>query len=138
MKYWVNVISKEHALVGVKGRFIQGKLANLQLLRKEDLTFSYSAGTLFRAGQILQAFTAVARVVDDIPQQVEASARVQMWRRMATPLTCEEAPIEPLIGQLDFIGDKANWGLSLGRGMFAINQEDAHRIAAAMHADITG
>lgn len=141
MKYWVNVISKDHALIGVEGGCIQaneGKAANLRLLHKEDLIFSYSPGTLFRAGQILQAFTAVLRVADDAPHLVEASARVQTWRRTTTSLACKEAPIEPLIAQLDFIQDKANWGVSLRRGMFEIGQDDARRIAAAMNADIAG
>jgi hypothetical protein len=141
MKYWVNVISKDQALIGVEGGFIQAtedKVSNLQLLHKEDVAFSYSPGTLFRAGKILQAFTTIARVADDAPERVETSARVQAWRRTTTPLVCEEAPIEPLIARLDFIQDKANWGVSLRRGMFEIGQEDARRIAAAMNADITG
>ena len=139
MKYWVNVISKDHALTGVEGGFIQanqGKAVNLQLLHKEDLIFFYSPGTLFRAGEILQAFTAVARVIDDAPCQVETSARVHPWRRKTTSLACEEAQIEPLIPQLDFIQDAANWRISLRRGMFEIGEDNARCIADAMKADI--
>ena len=139
MKCWINVISKDHVLAGMESGFMQanhGKAANLQLLRKEDLIFFYSPGTLFRAGEILQTFTAVARVMDDAPYQVEVSATVNPWRRKVTSLACEEAAIEPLIRQLDFIQDKANWGLSLRRGLFEIGVDDARRIAAAMKADI--
>ncbi len=139
MKYWINVISKDHVLAGMEGGFTQanhGKAAKLQLLRKSDLIFFYSPGTLFRAGEILQAFTAVARVADDAPYQLEGSASVQPWRRKATSLACEEAPIDPLIPQLHFIQDKANWGVSLRRGMFEIGEDDARCIAGAMRADI--
>ena len=139
MKYWIDVISKDHVLAGVNGGFTQanhGKAANLQLLHKEDLIFFYSPGTLFRAGEILQAFTAVARVTDEAPYDVELSAGAHASRRKMAALACEETPIAALIPQLDFIQDKAHWGLSLRRGMFAIGKEDARRIAAAMHADI--
>ena len=97
---------------------------------------SYSPGTRFRAGEILQAFTVVARVADDEPYQVDVSTTVQPWRRKVSSLVCEEAPIAPLIPQLDFIQDKADWGLSLRRGLFEIGEDDARRIAGAMKADI--
>ena len=138
MKYWINVISKDHVLAGMSGGFTQayGDAANLQLLRKEDVIFFYSPGTLFRAGEILQAFTAVARVNDDSPYQAELSGRIRPWRRKVTALACEEVPIEALIPQLDFIGNKAQWGVSLHRGIFEIHAADARRIAKAMKADI--
>ena len=129
MKYWINVISKDHALAGVEGGFIQanqGKAGNLHLLREENIVFVYSPGTLFRAGQILQAFTAVARVTDEAPSEVETSAKIHPWRRKTTALACEEAPdIEPLIPHLDFIQDAANWGMSLRRDVDGMDQEDA-------------
>jgi len=139
MKYWINVISKDHVLAGMEGGFTQAnqdRAASLQLLRERDLIFFYSPGTLFRAGEILQSFTAVARVADDAPYQVETTATLHPWRRKVTPLPCEAAAIEPLIPQLDFVQDKANWGLSLRRGLFEIGVDDARRIAAAMTADI--
>ena len=139
MKYWINVLSRDHVLAGLTEGFTQAsqdKAANLHLLRKGDLVFFYSPGTLFRAGEILQAFTAVARVTDDAPYQVELSARVRPWRVKATSLACTEAPIEPLIPQLSFIEDKVNWGTSLPRGLFQVGEGDARRIAEAMNADI--
>lgn len=140
MKYWINVISKDHALAGVEGGFVQAGqdgAASLHRLHKEDVIFFYSPGTLFRAGEILQAFTAVARVADDAPYQVEVSARVHPWRRKTTSVACQEAPIEPLIPQLDFIQDKADWSRSLRRGIFEIGEEDARCITEAMNAAIT-
>jgi EVE domain len=139
MKYWISVISKDHVLEGMEGGFTQanqGKALGLQLLHREDLIFFYSPGTRFRAGEILQAFTAVARVTDDASYQVSMTATFQPWRRNVAQLPGHEAAIEPLTQQLDFIQDKANWGSSLRRGLFEIGADDAHRIAGAMKADI--
>ena len=138
MKYWINVITKDHVLTGMAGGFMQanhGAETNLQMLREGDLVFFYSPGTLFRAGQILQAFTAVARVADGEAHQVALSARRKPWRRKVTSLQCAEAAIPPLIPDLDFISDKAHWGLSLRGGLFEIGKDDAQRIATAMKAD---
>lgn len=137
MKYWINVITKDHVLAGMAGGFTQanhGAATTLQLLREGDIIFFYSPGTLFRAGEILQAFTAVARVADGEAHQVTLSPRMKPWRRNVIPLRCEEAAIKPLIAELDFINDKAHWGLSLRGGLFEIGKDDAQRIAAAMKA----
>jgi EVE domain len=138
MKYWINVITKDHVLTGMSGGFMQanhGAETTLQTLREGDIVFFYSPGTLFRAGEILQAFTAIARVEDGEAHQVTLSARMKPWRRMVTSLRCEEAAIKPLIPDLDFISDKAHWGLSLRGGLFEIGKDDAQRIATAMKAD---
>lgn len=139
MKYWINVITKDHVLTGVAGGFMQanhGAETNLQMLREDDIVFFYSPGTLFRAGEILQAFTAVARVADGEPYQVALSARMKPWRRKVTSLPCEEVAVKALIPDLNFIGDKEHWGLSLRGGLFEIGKDDAQRIATAMKADV--
>jgi hypothetical protein len=138
VKYWINVITRDHVLAGMAGGFTQanhGAATNLQMMRAGDIVFFYSPGTLFRAGEILQAFTAVARVADGEPYQVALSARMKPWRRQVMSLPCEEAAIKPLIPDLDFIRDKAHWGLSLRSGLFEIGEDDAQRIAAAMKVD---
>jgi hypothetical protein len=139
VKYWISVISRDHVHAGMAGGFTQanhGAQTNLQLLREGDVIFFYSPGTLFRAGTILQAFTAVARVAGGEAHQVTLSPRMKPWRRHVTPIASEETPITPLIPALQFIADKANWGLSLRRGLFEIGEDDAQRIAAAMRAEI--
>ncbi len=135
MKYWINVITKDHVLTGMAGGYMQsnhGAEGTLQLLREGDIGFFYSPGTLFRAGEILQTFTAVARVTDDKPYQVSLSARMKPWRRKVTSLPCEEVAITALVPSLDFIGDKEHWSVSLRGGLFEIGEDDAHRIATAM------
>jgi hypothetical protein len=139
MKYWISVVSNDQVQAGVEGGFIQAaqnKAGPIQALAKGDVIFFYAPGTLFRGGKILQAFTATARVADDEAYPTEMSAGARTWRRKATSLVCDETPIAPLISRLDFIRDKAAWEMSLRRGMFEIGNDDARRIAEAMHADI--
>lgn len=139
MKYWINVLPKDHVVAGIAGGFTQAhgdKADQLPLLAKGDLIFFYSPGTLFRAGQILQAFTAIAQVVDDAPYQVKGSGKVRPSRRNVKPLRGEEAPVAALVADLDFVADKSNWNASFRRTLFEIGAEDARRIADAMKATI--
>ena len=141
MKYWISVVSKDLVLAGMAGGYAQAtgeRAASLDALRKDDVIFFYSPGTLFRAGTVLQAFTAAARVADDMLYQPEVQTPVRPWRLNVAPIPADETPIEPLLPQLAFVRDKANWGASLPRGVFEIGEDDARVIAAAMHADIAG
>jgi EVE domain len=139
MKYWITVLSKDHVLAGMIGGFTQAhgdKAAQLELLEKGDLVIFYSSGTLFRHGEILQAFTGVARVTDAKTYRVKGSPNAQAVRRNVAALTSEEAPAAALAPALDFITDKANWATALRRSQFEIGEADAQRIAAAMKADL--
>ena len=95
------------------------------LLAKDDVIFFYSPGTLFRAGEILQAFTAAARVTDTAAYEVKKGRTVPAWRRNIKRLPSEETPAAPLVPALDFITDKAQWATAMGRGLCAIGEADA-------------
>lgn len=151
MPYWISVTSKDHVLAGLAGGFTQAhgdKADQLHQLKGGDIVFFYSPGTLFRAGEILQAFTGVAKVTDAAPYAVEPPANPSKpartaragahtrWRRNVTPLPASEAPAAPLVRDLEFIVDKDNWAAALGRGLFAIGEADARRIAAAMQTTL--
>jgi hypothetical protein len=45
-----------------------------------------------------------------------------------------EAPIQPLIEDLEFIPNKQRWGFPFRRGFFEIGEADYRRIARAMNA----
>jgi len=140
MQFWINVTSKDHVVSSLAGGFMQAsdeKAGQLHQLERGDVVFYYSPGTLFRRGEILQAFTGVARVTDDVPRQVDAPGRVRPWRRDITALPSEEAPAAPLVPELEFITDKGNWTTAFGRGLAAIGADDAKRIAAAMKVALT-
>ena len=54
------------------------------------------------------------------------------WRRQVEFLPAREAPIAPLLDDLAFIKNKRSWGMVFRRGLFAVEQADFARIAAAM------
>jgi len=74
MKCWMNTISRDHVRVGVDGGFTQaghGKASRLKGLNAGDWLVFYSPKTSLEGGERLQAFTAIGRVTDDEPYQVE-------------------------------------------------------------------
>jgi hypothetical protein len=135
-RYWVNTVSRDHVQLGVAGGFMQanhGRATNLRRLARGDFLVFYSPRTAYPAGAPLQRFTAIGCVVDDAPYQAEMTPDFHPWRRGVRFLTCEEAPIADLLGELSFIGDRAHWGYVFRRGLFEIPAVDFRRIAAAMH-----
>jgi hypothetical protein len=140
-RYWINTISRDHVMRGVELGFTQanhGRATNLRKLQREDLIVFYSPRTTYPGGEPLQAFTALGRVVDDAPYQAVMSPDFHPWRRKLEPLPCSEAPIAPLLGDLDFIKDKRRWGYIFRRGLFEIGEQDFRRIAAAMRVAFDG
>ena len=101
-----------------------------------DVVIFYSEGTTFRAGERLQAFTAIGRVAGKEPFQTRVTDTQIPWRRRVEYLDSEEASILPLVAELSFITDKANWGAALKGGFIEIGDADATRIAQAMKADL--
>jgi len=139
VKFWINCVSKNHVLAGVAGGFTQaghGKAEPLKRLSSGDVIAFYSSGTLFRAGELIQAFTAIGRVAGKEPFQASVTTTSRAWRRRVEFIECEEASILPLIPELSFITDKTNWGLPLRRGLFEISEADAALIAKAMKATL--
>lgn len=138
MRYWINTISKEHVARATAGGFTQadhGKSTRLKRLSKGDRIAFYSPRTALQGGEPLQHFTAIGEVTDDAPYQVEVSPDFQPWRRQMKFFGCTEAPIRPLIGDLDFITNKEQWGFPFRRGLFEISAHDFAAIASAMSAE---
>lgn len=134
MKYWLNVVSREHVLLGVAGGFTQaqhGSPAGLRRLNRGDGIVFYSPRTALK-GASLRHFTAAGDISDDEPYQVEMTPSFHPWRRKVTFIECREASIEQLIPLLDFIPDKQHWGFPLRRGLLEISGRDFHLITSAM------
>ena len=139
LDHWVNTVSKEHVLRGIEGGFTQadhGKATRIRRLQRGDLIVFYSPRTAFRSGDRLQAFTAIGRVEDDEPYQVEMSPTFHPWRRRVRFFASEEALVRPLVPVLDFIANKGKWGLYFRRGLFQIPEADFRRISEAMKAEV--
>jgi hypothetical protein len=139
MANWVNTVSRDHVERGVAGGFTQANHGRPWMLRKMargDWIVFYSPKTTFQGGEPVQAFTAIGRVADDEPYQVQMSADFQPWRRNVEFLECDEAPIRQLLEQLDFIEDPSRWGYKFRFGVFAIDDHDLAVIRAAMTEDL--
>ena len=139
MKYWINCVAKNHVLAGVEGGYTQaahGKAEPLRQLSSGDAMVFYSEGTLFRAGERLQAFTAVGLIAGKEPFQTKVTAKFIPWRRRVEFMECEEAPILPLIPTLEFLTDKTDWTRSFKHSLFEITETDFEHIARAMKVDL--
>jgi hypothetical protein len=139
MTHWINTVSRDHVSRGVAGGFTQanhGKLAPLRRLARGDLIAFYSPKTVYPQGDPLQAFTALGRVLDDEPYQIEVSPESQPYRRNVEFLDCAETSIRPLIEHLDFIEDKKRWGFRFRFGLFRIDEHDFEVIHAAMTSSL--
>ncbi len=125
MRYWINTVSRSHVQTGIEGGFTQtehGKESRLRRLAKGDQIVFYSPRTD-------QKFTAIGEVIDEAPYQEETG-----WRRRMKFATAQEAAIQPLIEQLEFIRNKKSWGFPFRRGFFEITESDFKTIASAMGA----
>ncbi|OBC02006.1 EVE domain-containing protein [Mycobacterium sp. 852013-50091_SCH5140682] len=135
MTYWINTVSRDHVARGVAGGFTQANHGKPHMLRKMargDWIVFYSPRTTFPDGPPLQAFTAIGQVSDDEPYQAEVAPDLRPWRRAMDFLACEEAPIRPLIDDLDFVEDKKRWGYRFRFGVFEIDEHDFEVIRSAM------
>ena len=133
MRYWVNIISQSHVQDGVAGGFTEadeGRESRLRKMTKGDRLVFYPPRTERLAGQPVQKFTAIGEVADEEPYQAESKA----WRRRVRFLPAAEAPVQPLIDNLEFISNKKSWGVVFRRGFFEIGESDFKTIAGAMNA----
>jgi predicted RNA-binding protein len=135
MKYWINIVSQDHVMVGKERGFVQaghGKKTTLKKLQPGDYIIFYSPKTSLQNGKPVQAFTAVSTIKDQNIYQVVVSDRFQPYRRNAEYENCQEVQIKPLIEQLEFITNKQHWGFRFRLGLFEINQHDFELIYGLM------
>jgi hypothetical protein len=139
MTNWINTVSRDHVERGVRGRFTQathGRPTMLHKMARGDWIIFYSPKTAYPDGEPLQAFTAIGQVADDEAYQDEVAAGLAPdltpWRRNVDFLPCAEAPIRPLLEDLDFVEDKTRWGYRFRAGVFKIDDHDLEVIRSAM------
>jgi hypothetical protein len=115
MNYWIGVVSRSHVLRGVAGGFAQmnhGKQVPLQRMKAGDGLVYDSPREAYPDGPPLQAFSALGFIRsgevyahDMTPEGVPGFVP---WRINVEAV--QNAPIKPLLAQLDFITDKTHWG----------------------------
>jgi hypothetical protein len=132
---WLAVASAEHVRLGRALGFMQvchGKAAPLRRIRPGDRVVYYSPSERFGERIPLQAFTAIGRVLSGDPYQVAMGEDFHPFRRDVAWMEAGEAPIAPLLQQLEFCAGRKNWGYQLRFGLFEISGHDMHLISAAM------
>ena len=92
----------------------------------------------FRGKEKFQAFTAIGIAKDKEPYQFDIGDGFCPFRRDVKRLKAHDAPILPLLDELDFSAGKRNWGYQLRFGLFSISDHDLQIIAAAMKAKLSG
>ena len=135
MRFWIASISKEHAMRGVNGNFIQvchGKKAPLKRMSKGDMILIYSSKITLDGNEKCQKFTAIGKMADDEIYSFQMSENFVPFRRKIKFYACEEYSILPLIAELDFIENKKMWGYPFRYGFFEINKKDYNLIASKM------
>ena len=139
-KNWIAVAAAEHARRGAEdGGFMQvchGKGGPLRRVNPGDRVAYYAPTLTFRGKDKCQAFILLGVVQIGAPYRVAMSAGFQPFRRKVEWLSRQEAPIAPLLEQLDFTKGKRNWGYQLRFGLFAISDHDIDVIANAMGAKL--
>jgi hypothetical protein len=134
-RYWIATVSKNHALKGAAGGFIQvchGKQSPLKRMNKGDLLLLYSSKIKMEGSEKCQKFTAIGKVVDDAVYQFEMTEHFKPFRRNMEYYDCEETSILPLINDLEFIQNKKSWGYPFRFGFFEIQKNDFNLIASNM------
>ncbi|MEP7167705.1 MAG: EVE domain-containing protein [Candidatus Woesebacteria bacterium] len=134
-RYWVAVVSKEHAMRGVAGGFMQvchGKQAPLKRMKQDDWMVVYSPKQTMEGKDKLQAFTAIGQATDEEVYQFEMTPTFIPFRRNMKFYDCKEISILPLIDKLDFIQDKKKWGFKFRFGFFEIGKGDFELIRSSM------
>jgi hypothetical protein len=137
-KYWIAVASAEHARRGREG-FMQvnhGKKAPLQRIRAGDGVTYYSPAETIGGKDRLQSFTTIGRVRDEELYQGVMGGDFTPWRRNVDYVEASEAPIAPLLDQLEFTRGNRNWGYQMRFGLFEITESDFRVIAEAMGAEV--
>lgn len=131
-RYWVHVITLDHAQKSMTGGFIQIDGDKSELSREDQVLF-YSPRTRFRKGKSLQEFTALG-VVQDTENQGDGGKGGQATRpRLPMKfLSTKNIPIKPMLGQLSFLPDQERWEIPFAKGLFEINEADFLVISQAM------
>jgi EVE domain len=135
---WIAVASAEHVARGRSEGFMQvnhGKAAPLKRIKPGDGVVYYSPVQVFGTKAPYRHFTAIGKVKDGEPYQIEMGEGFKPYRRNVAwrnPKEVPVTPITPMLVMLEFSAGKKNWGYQLRFGLFQISQHDFDLIDAAL------
>jgi EVE domain len=136
---WLAVASADHARRGKDLGIMQvchGKGGPLKRPRAGDGVVYYSPTVSFGGKDRLQAFTCIGLVKDEHIYQADMGGGFRPFRRDVTFVEANEAPILPLLDELELTRGKRNWGYPFRFGLLEITQRDFDAISAAMGARV--
>ncbi|CAN7166562.1 EVE domain-containing protein [Acidovorax sp. Leaf78] len=138
---WIAVASAEHARRGcaVPGagymQVCHGKVAPLQRVQAGDRVAYYASALTMGGSDRVQAFVSIGTVLPGAAYAFDMGSGFVPYRKdVAYVPDALEAPIRPLLAQLEFVEDLQRWGAKFRFGLFAISDHDMRVIALAMGA----
>ena len=134
-KFWIGVACKEHVENGVKlgiCQFCHGKSAPAKRLSRGDFVIYYSSKITMAGSDLYQKFTAIGKIIDDTPYQVDMGDGFKPFRRIINYLEAKHIDIKPLVPLLPFIKNKNSWGYVFRYGFLEIDQKSFEIIAGGM------
>jgi EVE domain len=134
-KHWIAVASANHVARGKAGGFMQvnhSKATPLKRLQAGDIIIYYSPMKELGGAEKLRAFTAFGTVKAGEPYQGDMGPEFKPFRKDVDWRSSQDAPIEPMLQELNFTRGKTNWGYQMCFGLFEITEGDTHLIAKAM------
>lgn len=136
MRYWIVVLSKDHALKGISGGFMQachGKSAPLKRMKAGDYLICYCHKLTLEGNTPYQSFVGIGKIISGNVYQYPMTPTFNPFRidvEFIKPTL--ETPIRPLIQKLEFIKDKQHWGYQFRYGHLEISKHDFDLIVNQM------
>ena len=81
---------------------------------------------------LYQKFTAIGKIIDDAPYQVDIGDGFKPFRRNINYFDAKHIDIKPLVPLLPFIKNKNSWGYFFRYGFLKIDQKSFEIIASGM------
>lgn len=142
--YWVGVASRNHVVQGATSGMFgigHGKRQPLEQMAAGDKIVFYAPKidhTKTGKANVFQKFKGFGTVLDEPIFTIDIAGTCAFRRKIQFEGIEQEAPIQPMIEQLDFIPNKAKWGFPFLRGYVAISKKDweliMHHLAAEQRA----
>jgi hypothetical protein len=138
---WIAVACAAHARRGCavpEQGYMQvchGKAAPLKRVAPGDRVAYYSPTVSMGGKDKLQSFVSIGIVQSGVPCAFDMGGGFVPYRRDVAYVPALEAPILPLLDDLEFVEDRSRWGDKFRFGLFAVSEHDMVLIARAMQAD---
>ena len=138
-RYWIAVIPSSRVELAVAGgfaMFAHGRHAAVKRVNPGDWLAYYSPRTILNGGDEVRAFTAIGKIANREPYEMEMAPGRVGWRRdIAYEKKARQADVYPLLDEFSFIKDRTHWGLAFHRSIFSVSRDDFALIATAMGLD---